>query len=128
MYNQSAKNLQARAFPRIARNLDYGKNVILYDSFILSNIYYCPLIRMFSRKSSNDEINRLYKRAMRVLLDDYGSTFEEVLQKRDEHTTHTRNLQQLPLEVYKCLTWSAASFPWDLFECKPIQMPNTRTF
>ena len=59
---------------------------------------------MFSGKSSNNEINRIHKRALRVLLDDYGSTFEELLQKRGEHTIHTRNLQTLLLEAYKCLT------------------------
>ena len=59
---------------------------------------------MFSGKSSNNEINRINKRALRVLLDDYGSTFEELLQKRGEYTIHTRNLQTLLLEAYKCLT------------------------
>ena len=54
-------------------------NIILYNSFVLPNFNYCPLIWMFNGKSSNDEINRLHKRALRVLLDDYGSTFEELL-------------------------------------------------
>ncbi len=125
------------AFSRIAPNLDYEKSIILYNSFILSNFNYCPLIWMFCGKTSNDDINRLHKRALRVLLDDYGSTFEELLHKRGEHTIHTRNLQKLMLEVYKCLTSGNPSFLWDLFKRKPInynlrvkdlvQLPNTRT-
>ena len=100
MYNQSAKKLQInQAFSRIASNLEYKKML-----FLLSKFNYCPLIWMFSGKSSNNEINRHHKRALRVLLDDYGSTFEELLQKRDKHTIRTRHLQTLRLEVYKCLT------------------------
>ena len=58
--------------------------------------------------------------SLRVLLDDYGSTFEELLQNRGEQTIHTRNLKKLLLEVYKCLTSSTPSFLWDLFKRKPI--------
>ena len=128
---------KVRAFSRIAQNLDYEKSTILYNSFILSNFNYCPLIWMFCGKTSNDDINRLHKRALRVLLDDYESTFEELLRKRGEHTIHTRNLQKLMLEVYKCLTSDNPSFLWDFFKRKPVnydlrvkdlvQLPETRT-
>ena len=74
---------------------------------------------MFSEKSSNNIINRIHKRVLRVLLDDYGSTFDELLQKRGEHTIHTKKLQTLLLEVYKCLTSKNHSFLWDLFERRP---------
>ena len=92
---------------------------------------------MFSGKSSNNEINRLHKRALRVLMDDYGSTFEELPQKKGEQTIHTKNLQTLLLEVYKCLTSKNPSFQWDLFERRPtkynlrikdlVQLPSTKT-
>ena len=90
-----------------------------------------------TNKSSNNEINRIHKRALRVLLDDYGSTFEELLQKRGEHTIHTRSLQTLLVEVYKCLTSKNPSFLWDLFERRPtnynlrikdlVQLPSAKT-
>ena len=138
MYKQSAKALnKIRAFSRIAPNLEYEKNVMLYDSFVLSNFNCCSLIWMFSGNLSNNEINRIHKRAVRVLLHDYGSTFEELLQKRVEHIMHTKNLQTLLLEVYKCLTSKNPSFLFDLFELRPtnhnlrvkdlIQLPSTRT-
>ena len=128
---------KVRAFSRIAPDLEYETNVMLYNSFVLSNFNYCPLIWMFNGKSSNNEINRIHKRALRVLLDDYVSTFEELLQKRGEHTIHTRNLQALLLEAYKCLTSKNPSFLWDLFERRPtnynlrikdlVQLPSTKT-
>ena len=128
---------KVRAFSRIAPNLEYEKNVMLYNSFALSDFNYCPVIWMFSGKSSNNEINRIHKLALRVLLDDYESTFEELLQRRGEHTIHTKNLQTLLLEVYKCLTSKNPSSLWDLFERRPtnynlrkkdlVQLPSTKT-
>ena len=80
---------------------------------------------------------RLHKRALRVLLDDHESTFEELLRERGEHTIHTRNLQKLMLEVYICLTSDNPSFLWDFFKRKPVnynlrvkdlvQLSETRT-
>ena len=91
---------------------------------------------MFSGKSSNNEINRIHKHALRVLLDDYRSTSEELLQKRGEQTIHTRNLQTFLLEAYKCLTSKNPSFLSDLFERRPtnynlrikdlVQLSNTK--
>ena len=100
---------KVRAFSSITPNLQYEKNFILYTSFVLSNFNYCALIWMFSGKSWNSEIN---KRAPRVLFENYGSTFEELLQKMGEHTIHTKNLQTLLLEVYRCLTSKNPSFLW----------------
>ena len=57
-------------------------DIMLHNSFVLSYFNYCPLIWMFSGKSSKNEITRLHKRALRVLVDDDGSIFEERLQKR----------------------------------------------
>ena len=47
---------------------------------------------MFSGKSSNNGIDRIHKRVPRVLVDDYGPTFEELLLERGAHKIHTRNL------------------------------------
>ena len=68
---------------------------MLYNSFVLSNFNYFPLFWMLSGKLSINEINRLHKHALRVPLNDYGSTFKELLQKRDRHTIHTRDLKAL---------------------------------
>ena len=128
---------KVRTFSRIAPNFEYEKDIMLYSSFLLSNFNYCPLIWVLSGKSSNNEINRINKRALRVLLDDYGSIFEELLQKRGEHTIHIKNLQTILLEVYKSLTSKNPSFLWDLFERRPtnynlrkmnlVQLPSTKT-
>ena len=110
---------KARAFSRIAPNVEYEKYVMLYNSFVLLKFNCCSLIWMFRGKSSNNEIDRIHKRALRVLLDNYGPTFEELLQKRGEHATQTRNVQPLLLEIYKCLSSKNPPILWELFERRP---------
>ena len=82
---QKTKN-KVKAFSRIARNRDYQKASLLYNSFILTNFNYCPLIWMFCGKTANEEVNRVHKRALRVLLNDFDSNFEELLHRNEEVT------------------------------------------
>ena len=133
---QKTKN-KVRAFSRIARYLDFQKASLLYNSFILTNFNYCPLIWMFCGKTANEEVNRVHKRALRVLLNDFDSTFEELLHRSEEVTIHVKNLQKLMLEVYKCITSGNPSFLWEFFNRKMLpynlrinnllQLPKTRT-
>ena len=92
---------------------------------------------MFYGKTANEEVNRVLKRALTVLLRDFDSTFEDLLHRNMEVTIHVKNLQKLMLEVYKCITSGNPSFLWDFFNRKMLpyslrindllQLPKTRT-
>ena len=75
---------------------------------------------MFCGKNVNKEINRVHKRALRILLNDYNASFDELLIKNDEKTVHVQNLQKLMIEVYKSLNHENPSFLWDLFSRKEV--------
>ena len=92
---------------------------------------------MFCGKTANEEVNRVHKRSLRVLLNDFDSTFEELLHRNDEVSIHVQNVQKLMLEVYKCITSGNPSFLWEFFNRKMLpynlrindllQLPKTRT-
>jgi len=44
---------------------------------------------------TNDKVNSVHKRVLRVLLSDYTSSFEEPLHIKEEVKNHERNLQNL---------------------------------
>ena len=46
-------NNKTSAFSRVAEYLDQDKKRILYNTFIMSNFNYCPLILMFCGKDAN---------------------------------------------------------------------------
>ena len=65
------------AFSRVTPYMDEKKGKILYHIFIMSNFNYCPLIWMFCGKTQNKEIDRVHKRALRILFNDYTLSFED---------------------------------------------------
>ena len=66
----------------------------------------------------NDKVNSVHKRALRVLLNDYASGFQELLHRYEEVTIHEKNLQKHMLEVYTCMTSGNPSFLWEFFNKK----------
>ena len=86
-------------FSRVASFITFEQAKLPYNSFITANFGYCPLIWMFCRKTANEEINRIHKRALRRLYNDFNSNFEELLARSSEETVHLQNLEKLLLEV-----------------------------
>ena len=58
---------------------------------------------MFSTRAVNHKINRLRERALRTLLNDESSTFNDMLSKSNDTTIHVKNIQKLMIEFYKYL-------------------------
>ena len=83
-------NQKLCAFSRIRPFLNREKAKILLKSIVMSNFSYCPLIWMFCSKFANKEINRTNKRALRVLYEDYDSSFEQLLEKDGSITVHQK--------------------------------------
>ena len=108
------------ALSRVAKIIDKPKCKMLYNSFVISNYRYSPLIWMFCGKTANNEINRVHKRALRIVLRDYDRSFDELLVEIEEKTIHVRNLQMLMIEVYKSLNHQNPSFLWELLARKEI--------
>ena len=78
----------------------YKLKVIL-KAFILSQFNYCPLVWIFHSRESNNRINLIHERALRITYKDKISSFQELLNKDGSVTIHNRNLQVLATEIYK---------------------------
>ena len=72
------------AFSGVVPYMDEKKRKIMYHTFITSNFNYCPLIWMFCGKTQDKKLDRVHKRALRILFNDYTTSFEELLQKIKE--------------------------------------------
>ena len=71
------------------------------SSFFNSQFCYCPLIWMFHSRITNNKINRLHEKCMRIIYGDKTSSFEELLEQDKSVSIHTRNLQMLVTEMFK---------------------------
>ena len=94
----------------------------------MGQLNYCPLIWTFCSRRSNNLINKLQERALRMTFRDYESSFSELLEIANETTIHIRNIRTLMIETYKFLNDLSPPIIADLFqknECS-YSLRNTR--
>ena len=114
-------NRSVSAFSRVARYLQQPQKRLLYNSFVMSNFKYCPLIWMFCGKGANNKINKIHKRALSVLFDNHNAPFADLLVRSNEKTVHVQNLQRLMIEIYKTLHHENPLFLSELFQRREIR-------
>ena len=56
---------------------------------------------MFSSRRSNNLINRVHKRSLRIVYNDTSSTFRELLERNGSVSIHHKNIQTFTAEVFK---------------------------
>ena len=71
---------QLNALQRLKGSLDRDSRMAIYKSFIMSNFNYCPVIWMFTSKTSLSKLENIQKRALRFVLDDYQTGYPDLLQ------------------------------------------------
>ena len=111
----SAEN-QLNALIRLKSFLDLKEKEVLVNSFVCSNFNCCPLVWMLSHKKSLDKIKSLHKRVLRFFLNDYVSSYEQLLEKSGKCNMNIRRLRCLCIELYKTLNDLNLSFMKEIFE------------
>ena len=93
------------------------KKKILMCAFIESQFCYCPLVWMFchSRKL-NKRINKIHERGLRMVYEDYTSSFDELLKTDGSVTVHHRNIQLVAVEMFKVKNGFCPEIMKDLFQ------------
>ena len=112
---KSAAN-QLNALVRLKTFLGSNERKVLVNSFVLSNFNYCPLVWFVSSSTSLRKIENLHKRALRFLLNDYVSSYEQLLQKSSKASINLRNHKVLWTEVFKTMIDLNPTYMKELFE------------
>ena len=107
------------ALSRVSHFMTMKQRKTIMQSFILSQFGYCPLVWMFQSRKLNDRINKIHKRALRIVYQDRTSSFEELLKKDKSFTTHERNIQTLAIELYKVAYGLAPKIMRLVLPCNP---------
>ena len=103
-FKSHIKNLCKQASQKIgalsglSNHLNYSQKRLILNSLVKSQFSYCPLVWMFC---SNNMINKVHERTIKVLLNDHESDFETLLQINNEVSNHNRNIQALLIEIFK---------------------------
>ena len=94
---------QLNALARISKHLNLNSRRTIYNSFIMSNFNYCPLVWHFCGKSNNQKLEKIQERALRILYNDFSSTYPQLLKTAGTTTLLIQRLRLLTITVYKSL-------------------------
>ena len=89
------------ALARVSQILPFYKRRITMKAFVESQFSYCPLVWMFCSRKMNRKMNFIQERALRLVYDDYNSTFVDLLEKDRSLCFHHRNIHQVAIEMFK---------------------------
>ena len=128
---------QLNVLQRLKRVLDYKSRMAIYNSFVMSNFNYCPIVWMFTSKKSLEKIENIQKRALRFVLNDYQSNYHDLLNKSEATGIKIMTLRLLAIEVYKCVNnfnpeylnemFTKKNCPYDLRDTCILERPKAYT-
>ena len=101
---------------RICKFMSPERRRTLMEFFIELQFGYCPLVWMFCGRKSNNRINHLHERALRIVYNDNQSSFENLLRKDRSVSIHHRNIRSFAIEIYKIKNNMSTPIMSELFE------------
>ena len=106
-FKSHIKNLRKKtsqkigALLKLANHLNKPQKRLVLNSIVKSQFIYCPLVWIFCSRTSNNAINKVHERALRVILNDHESDFETLLLNNTDVCNHHRKNQTLLIEIFK---------------------------
>ena len=73
--------MQLNAIFGLKKYMSQKELEVVLNSFIYSNFNYCPLVWHFRTNKSNEKIENIQKRCLRLTLNDYKSNYKTLLDK-----------------------------------------------
>ena len=92
--------MQLNALTRLQKYMGKSEKEAIINSFILSNFNYCPFVWYFSSCESIRKIEKIQKRCLRIILNDYESDYETLLRNSNKPAMEIR---RLAVEIFKTL-------------------------
>ena len=104
-----------------------SEKVAIVNGFIYANFNYCPLVWHFSTCESIRKIEKVQKRCLRIVLDDYDSDYNVLLRKSGKVTMEIKRLRVLAIEIFKAVSNLNPNYMKDIFAPKlnPKVRPNS---
>jgi len=99
---------------------------ILIESFIKANFNYCPLIWLFCDKRSKKNQEKIQKKALSFLYNDYESDYETLLQKENKPSIELRKLRFLAIEIFKTLNDLNPDYMKEIFTINTRKDDNSK--
>ena len=80
---------------RVSADMNSGKCSLVINSFIKFHVNYSPLIWMFYNRKSIKKVSKIQERCLRLMTNNYGLSYEELLDLTNEISPHQWFLNSL---------------------------------
>ena len=94
---------QVSALQSLTGVLDQKSRMALYQSFVMANCDYCPLVWFFTSGSSISKLEKIQERALRFVLKYSVSCYDELISKAKVDAFRVRAVKKMATEVFKML-------------------------
>ena len=89
------------ALCRLSSYLNNSEKKIIFNLIMKSQFNYWRLVWIFCSKKLDSIISKLHERSIRIVLNDYLSDFNELLENNNEICNHHRNIRILLIKIFK---------------------------
>ena len=110
---------QLNTIGRLRKYIGFPEKKALIEAFVYSNLNYCSLVWHFTSMRSTNKIESIQKRALRLLYNDYTSTYDSLLTKVNKPSMEIKCYQTLALEIFKTLNDLNPTCMQDIFIYPP---------
>ena len=100
---------------RLRKYIGFPEKEALIEAFVFSNVNCCPLVWHSTSMPSTNTIESIQKRALRLLYNDYTSTYDSLLPKAKKPSMELKRYRTLALEIFKILNLLNPTYMQDLF-------------
>ena len=105
---------------RLSKFTSFKQKRILMKTFVESQFGYCPLIWMFHSRKVKSKINHLQERSLRIVYNDYITSFEDLLKKDNSFKIYHKNIQSIAIELFKVENGIDNPILCDIFQLRSI--------
>ena len=91
----------------------------IINTFVHSNFNYCYRIWHFSCKKSQNKVEKIHERSLKFLLNDYLSSYAQLLEKSTSVSMETKRSRTIVYEFFKPLNNLNTVFMKEIFHYSP---------
>ena len=101
---------------RLCTVLDCKTKLLLFNSFIISQFNFCPLVWQHCKRCDMIKIEKIQFRALKYVYRDYKSSYEYLRQKSDRLLMYEYRMKIMLCEVFKCVHKLNPLYMHEIFE------------
>lgn len=106
---------QISALARISRDLDVNTKLMLFQSFILCQFNFCPIVWHFCSLKDSQKIEKVQHRALKFVFNDFTSSYSELRERANRPLMYVERLRRMMIEMFKICNKNEPVYNHNLF-------------